>query len=155
MCDVFVDKEILIDEKKNFTYTFSEHIFSVCLYSEILSGHIIVCQFTNTIHSTFSIKKMLHYIPFKAKSLTLYLRFSSNDLTSNGCLHSDLKHLPRYGVFESLAHGFPWAVRTVSVMKTHQSKPLYKLYKKIHQLSPLNENAIKISQVKKKEKVLC
>lgn len=36
----------------------------------------------------------------------LYLRLSSNDLTSNGSLHSDLKHLPRDGVFEALAHGF-------------------------------------------------
>lgn len=44
----------------------------------------------------------------------LYLRLSCDDPTSNGSLHSDLKHLPRDGVLEALTHGFAWAVRTVS-----------------------------------------
>lgn len=73
------------------------------------------------IHALFCIS----YHSNKAFSLVLmlYLRFPCNDLTSNSCLYSDLKHLPRYGVFESLTHGFPCAVRTVSVMKTHLSEP--------------------------------
>lgn len=48
------------------------------------------------------------------RSLLLCLRFSCDDLTSNGCLNSDLKHLPGYGVFQALTHGFACAVGTVS-----------------------------------------
>lgn len=47
----------------------------------------------------------------------LYLRLSCYDLTSNSCLYSYLKHLPWYGVFESLTYGFACSVSTVSVTK--------------------------------------
>ena len=51
--------------------------------------------------------------------LILCLRFPCDDLASDGCLYSDLKHLSRYGVFESLTHRLPTAVRSVSVKKAH------------------------------------
>jgi len=60
----------------------------------------------------------------------LYLRFPRDDLIPDGCLHSDLKHLPRNGVLEALTHGFPHAVRPVPVRRTSEGRPVKK--KKIH-----------------------
>lgn len=43
------------------------------------------------------------------------LRLSCDDLTPDGCLDSDLKHLPRYGLFEALTHGLSHTVGPLSV----------------------------------------
>ena len=41
-------------------------------------------------------------------------RLSGDDLTPDGCLDRNLKHLPGYGVFEALTHGLPHAVGPLS-----------------------------------------
>lgn len=88
--------------RKHITYTFSENIFSERLYPET---HNNVYQ--QTIYST-------HLIYHLMIMRQLHLRLSRDDLTSNGSLHRNLKHLPWNWVFQAFTHGFSWFVRTVS-----------------------------------------
>lgn len=83
----------------------------------------LILKEANIVMSHFFYTHILRY--FNEVLSLMYLRFPCDDLTANGCLHSDLKHLPWYGVFESLTHGFPCAVRRVSERKrthTHRTK---------------------------------
>lgn len=88
--------------------------------SRIFKAHFIHKFTVLSIYILFCIS--YHSLNPSSLLVLIYLRFPCYDLISNGCLHSDLKHLPWYGVFESLTHGFPCAVRTVSVKKTHPSE---------------------------------
>lgn len=107
---------IVRSEKKNFTYTFSQNIFSERLNPERQihvhfkhSKSMFICRANS--YTYFA--SLCHVIKI-LRSLLFCLRFSCDDLTSNGCLNSDLKHLPGYGVFQALTHGFACAVCTVS-----------------------------------------
>ncbi len=46
-----------------------------------------------------------------------HLRFSSDDLAADGCLHCNLKHLSGDGLLQSLTYGFTRTVRFVSEHK--------------------------------------
>lgn len=113
--------------RTSFTYTFSKNIFPVRLNPETSKERHVTHSYSKKKHQNvfmlgIYILFTIHERP-SSLCVLMYLRFPCYDLTSNGCLYSDFKHLSGYGVFESLAHGFPCAVRTVSADKTHPSEP--------------------------------